>query len=62
MNRMKKIGMSQVDLIYELKNRGIETQPGQLSYILRGLYTYKKAEIVLKEADDIIKKYEYSPH
>ena len=59
LKRMKAIGMSQVDLIYELKEKGIDTQPGQLSYILRGLYTYKKADIVLKGADEILKRYEY---
>ena len=38
--RMKKLGVKQVDLILELRKRGITVQPPEMSSIIRGVYTY----------------------
>lgn len=40
--RMKKLGIKQVDLILELRKRGIVVQPPEMSSIIRGIYTYPK--------------------
>lgn len=45
--RMKKLGIKQVDLILELRKRGITVQPPEMSSIIRGVYTYPKATVVL---------------
>lgn len=37
--RMKKLGVKQVDMILELRKRGIVVQPPEMSSILRGVYT-----------------------
>lgn len=52
--RMKKLGIKQVDLILELRKRGIVVQPPEMSSIIRGVYTYPKANTVLKECDKIL--------
>lgn len=52
--RMKKLGIKQVDMIFELRKRGITIQPPELSSILRGVYTYPKAKVVLDECDKIL--------
>lgn len=52
--RMKKLGIKQVDMIFELRKRGITIQPPELSSILRGVYTYPKAKVVLDECDRIL--------
>lgn len=52
--RMKKLGIKQVDMIFELRKRGITIQPPELSNILRGVYTYPKAKVVLDECDKIL--------
>lgn len=44
--RMEKVGMTQVDMILELQKRGYAVQPPMLSSILRGVYTYPKANAV----------------
>lgn len=41
--RMKRLGIKQVDLILELRKRGITVQPPEMSSIVRGVYTYPKA-------------------
>lgn len=56
--RMKKLGVKQVDLIFELRKRGIAVQPPELSSIIRGVYTYPKAKVVLNECDKILTEYE----
>lgn len=38
--RMKKLGIKQVDMILELRKRGIAVQPPEMSSIIRGAYTY----------------------
>ena len=56
--RMKRLGIKQVDLILELRKRGITVQPPEMSSIVRGVYTYPKAKVVLDECDKILTEYE----
>ena len=56
--RMKKLGIKQVDLILELRKRGIVVQPPEMSSIIREIYTYPKATVVLNECDKILTEYE----
>lgn len=56
--RMKKLGVKQVDMILELRKRGIVVQPPEMSSILRGVYTYPKAKVVLDECDKILAEHE----
>ena len=44
LERMAKLGLKQVDLILELRKRGIVVQPPEMSSILRGVNTYPKAK------------------
>ncbi len=57
-SRLSKLGMTQVDLILELKKRGYEIQPPMMSSILRGAYTAPKAKLILEECADILDKKE----
>lgn len=57
-SRMADVGMSQVDLIFELRKRGYEVQPPMLSSILRGVYTYPKAKTILAECEKILSERE----
>lgn len=52
--RMKKLGIKQVDMILELRKRGIAVQPPEMSNIIRGIYTYPKSKRVLDECDKIL--------
>lgn len=52
--RMKKLGIKQVDMILELRERGITVQPPEMSSIIRGVYTYPKAKVVLDKCDKIL--------
>lgn len=54
LERMKRLGLKQVDLIFELRKRGISIQPPELSSILRGISTYPKSKKVLDECDKIL--------
>ncbi len=56
--RMKKLDIKQVDMIFELRKRGITVQPPEMSSIIRGVYTYPKAQIVLDECDKILNERE----
>ena len=56
--RMKKLGIKQVDMILELRKRGIAVQPPEMSSIIRGVNTYPKAKRVLDECDRILSEYE----
>lgn len=56
--RMKQLDIKQVDLIIELRKRGIVVQPPEMSSIIRGVYTYPKAKRVLDECDRILSEYE----
>ena len=56
--RMEDLGVRQVDLILELKKRGIAVQPPEFSQMLRGIFTTPKAKKVLDECDKILDEYE----
>lgn len=56
--RMKKLDIKQVDLILELRERGISVQPPEMSSILRGVYTYPKSKVVLDECEKILAEHE----
>lgn len=56
--RMADLGMTQVDMIMLLRERGYEVQPPMLSSILRGVYTYPKAKQILAECEKIVKEKE----
>ena len=56
--RLKSLHLSQVWLLSELRKRGLDTQPPQLSNIVNGVYTYPKAQLVGKLCDEIIKEVE----
>ena len=58
LERMKALGVKQVDMILKLRERGITVQPPELSSMLRGIYTYPKAEKVLNECDNILSELE----
>lgn len=53
-SRMAEIGMTQVEMILELKKRGFDVQPPMMSSILRGVYTYPKAKCILAECEKIL--------
>ena len=57
-DRLDSLGKSQVWLLKELRKRGINTQPPQLSNIINGIYTYPKAQLVGQTCDEIIKEAE----
>ena len=59
LERMKKLGIKQVDMIVELRKRGISVQPPEMSSILHGLYTYPKSKNVLKECEAILNEIEH---
>ena len=56
--RMKKLGIKQVDMIIELRKRGITVQPSEISTIIRGISTCPKAIKILDLCDKILTKYE----
>jgi len=53
-SRMAVLGMTQVDMMFELRKRGYEVQPPMMSSILRGVYTYPRAKQILAECEKII--------
>lgn len=53
-DRLKKLGKTQVWLIFQLRERGIEIQPPLMSSIINGVYTYPQAQRVLKGCDEIL--------
>nr|DAQ98290.1 MAG TPA: hypothetical protein [Caudoviricetes sp.] len=55
---MADVGMTQVDMILELQKRGYVVQPPMMSSILRGVYTYPKAKLILAECEKILKERE----
>jgi len=57
-SRMADVGMTQVDMILELQKRGYVVQPPMMSSILRGVYTYPKAKLILAECEKILKERE----
>ena len=52
--RMKALGMTQVRLIFELRERGIVVQPPEMSQILSAVNTYPKATRVLEMVKQIL--------
>jgi len=61
LERMEKLGLKQVDLIVELRKRGLTVQPPEMSNILRGINTYPKAKRVLSECEKVIAEHESCP-
>lgn len=57
-DRIKTLGIKQVDLILELQQRGITVQAPEMSSIIRGVHTYPKAKKVLDECEKILTDYE----
>lgn len=57
-DRMKTLGIKQVDMILELQKRGFVVQPPEMSSIIRGVYTYPKAKKILEECDKILSEHE----
>lgn len=57
-DRLKKLGKTQVWLIFELRKRGIDIQPPLMSSIINGVYTYPQANRILVVCDEILKKVE----
>ena len=53
-DRLKKLDKTQVWLIFQLRERGIEIQPPLMSSIINGVYTYPQAQRVLKVCDEIL--------
>lgn len=53
-SRMADVGMTQVDMILELQKRGYKVQPPMMSSILRGVYTYPKAKLILAECEKVL--------
>ena len=58
LDRMKKLGLKQVDLLRKLRERGIAIQPPELSAMLNGINTYPKSQKVLNETDLILSELE----
>ena len=56
--RMQELGMSQVDMLVELRKRGHEIQPPELSTTLRGVTTYPKSKRILDWCNDILDELE----
>jgi hypothetical protein len=57
-DRLSDLGKSQVWLLKQLRDDGVSIQPPQLSNIINGVYTYPKANIVMKKCDEIISRVE----
>lgn len=60
LDRMKVLGVKQVDMIRKLRERGIAIQPPELSSMLHGVNTYPKSKTVLNECDAILSDLERS--
>ena len=58
--RLSEIGKSQVWLLKKLREKGVATQPPQLSNIINGVYTYPKAKLVGEMCDKILTEVETS--
>ena len=53
-DRLKKLDKTQVWLIFQLRERGIEIQPPLMSSIINNVYTYPQAQRVLRVCDEIL--------
>lgn len=58
LDKMNRLGMTQVEMIRELRKRGYEIQPPMMSSILTGVYTYPKAKKILETCEEIINERE----
>ena len=56
--RLTQLGKSQIWLLKMLRERGVDTQPPQLSNIINGNYTYPKAIEVLEICNDVLTEVE----
>ena len=56
--KMMLLGLRQVDMIFALRDRGINITAPQMSSILNGRQVGPKADQVLAACDEIIKDYE----
>lgn len=56
--RLLQLHKTQVQLIEELRNRGINTYPAQMSTAIAGVNRSKAAEHLVEMCDDIIKEWE----
>jgi len=52
--RMKEQGFTQVDMILELKRRGLNVQPPEMSSALRGVATYPKSKRIIEAVTEIL--------
>lgn len=52
--KLKALGIKQVDLIFALRERGYNCSPSELSAILRGVLVTPKAKKVLDKVENII--------
>ena len=57
--RLADMGKSQVWLLKKLRERGVITQPPQLSNIINGVYTYPKAKSIGEMCDKILTEAEH---
>ena len=57
-DRLKRIGKSQIWLVFELRERGFSVQPPLLSSVISGAYTYPLALKILKACDEILTEVE----
>lgn len=58
LDKMNRLGMTQVEMIRELRKRGYEIQPPMMSSILTGVYTYPKAKKILETCEEIVNELE----
>lgn len=58
LDKMNRLGMTQVEMIQELRKRGYEIQPPMMSSILTGVYTYPKAKKILETCEEIVNERE----
>ena len=56
--RLKAIGKTQVWLITELRERGVNVGVSEMSYIINGNMTTPKARRELELSDEIIKRFD----
>ena len=59
-DRMEALGISQVDMILKLKERGMTVSPPMMSQILRGVYDYPKGKAVLMACEEVLTEHERS--
>lgn len=52
--KMKRLGVTQVELIKKLHEQGIVVQPPEMSQIISGVNTYPKAQRVLDAVETIL--------